>query len=256
MFMCLICCLALHTLCIGQGIKRPVPKAAPPTLADSIEVVYVQGGTFAMGSESGFLGEKPVHKVTLSSYSIGKYEITQQQWTDVMGSNPSAHKDCANCPVENVSWDEIQSFLRQLNAKYKGHHYRLPTESEWEFAARGGNKSNDYDWSGAATQNELNDYAWFIENSGSQTHPVGTKQANELGIYDMSGNVWEWCADWYGVYSSEAQTNPTGAATGADRVGRGGGWGYRAIYCRSACRRNNMPARRNSAIGFRVVCTP
>jgi formylglycine-generating enzyme required for sulfatase activity len=209
-----------------------------------------------MGSKTGCSDEKPVHKVTLSSFTIGKYEVTQQQWEDIMGSNPSNHKDCDNCPVENVSWEEIQTFLRQLNEKYNGYHYRLPTEAEWEYAARRGHKNNDYNWSGAATKNDLKDHAWFNKNGGGQTHPVGTKQPNELGIYDMSGNVWEWCADWYGAYSSEAQTNPTGALTGAYRVYRGGSWYSNANFCRSACRFYFAPGSRFMLMGFRVVATP
>lgn len=176
----------------------------------SFDMVWVEGGTFRMGatSEQGsdaWGGEKPVHSVTLSGYYIGKTEVTQALWKAVMGSNPSEFKG-DNLPVEQVSWDDCQEFIRKLNS-LTGQHFRLPTEAEWEFACRGGNNSCGYKYSGS---NDIDNVAWYFDNSGHKTHPVGTKAQNELGIYDMSGNVWEWCSDWYGNYSSGAQTNPKG----------------------------------------------
>ena len=153
-------------------------------------------GTSEQGSEAES-DEKPTHNVTLSSYYICKYEVTQALWRAVMGSNPSYFKG-DNLPVESVSWNDCQTFINRLNS-YTGRNFRLPTEAEWEFAARGGNYSRHYKYSGS---NYIGDVAWYGDNSGNRTHPVGTKQANELGLYDMSGNVWEWCSDWYGSYSS------------------------------------------------------
>jgi formylglycine-generating enzyme required for sulfatase activity len=211
------------------------------------ELVFVEGGTFQMGSSSGESDEQPVHSVTLSSFNIGKYEVTQAQWIAVMGSNPSSFSGCDNCPVEEVSWNEVQEFIRKLNAQ-TGKNYRLPTEAEWEYAARGGKQSRGYTYSGS---NDLGSVA--SNNSGSKKHAVGGKQANELGIYDMSGNVSEWCSDWYGNYSSYNETNPTGASSGQFRVLRGGSWADFASFCRSAFRSSDNPVSRRSYYGFRLV---
>ena len=216
-------------------------------------MVYVSGGTFTMGgtSEQGSdaeSDEKPTHSVTLSSYYICKYEVTQALWRAVMGSNPSNFKG-DNLPVENVSWDDCQTFINRLNS-YTGRNFRLPTEAEWEFAARGGNYSRHYKYSGS---NNLDDVAWHGDNSDNRTHPVGTKQPNELGLYDMSGNVWEWCSDWYGSYSSYSQSNPTGPNSGSYRINRGGGWRYCAEYCRSSYRNSDSPGFRYSGLGLRLV---
>lgn len=187
-------------------------------------MVYVEGGTFMMGatSDQGLdtkEWEKPVHQVTLSSYYICKYEVTQDLWEAVMGSNPSYFKG-GKLPVEQVSWEDCQVFITKLN-QLTGKNYRLPTEAEWEYAARGGKRSNGYKYAGG---NSLDDVAWHYGNCGtkSTTHDVGTKRFNELGLYDMSGNVEEWCQDWYGFYSSESQTNPRGATSSLGRVIRGG----------------------------------
>ncbi len=216
-------------------------------------MVYVSGGTFIMGgtSEQGsdaYDDEKPTHNVTLSSYYICKYEVTQALWRAVMGSNPSNFKG-DNLPVECVSWNDCQTFINRLNS-YTGRNFRLPTEAEWEFAARGGNYSRHYKYSGS---NYIGDVAWYGDNSGNRTHPVGTKQPNELGLYDMSGNVYEWCSDWYGSYSSYSQSNPTGPNSGSDRVDRGGSWGGSARYCRSSYRGNLTPGYRFSNLGLRLV---
>ncbi len=222
----------------------------------SFEMVAVKGGTFTMGgtSEQGNdaeSDEKPTHSVTLSDYYIGKFEVTQELWQAVMGNNPSYFKG-TNLPVEQVSWNDIQDFIRKLNKK-TGTNFRLPTEAEWEYAARGGNKSNGYKYSGS---NNIDNVAWYGSNSGSKTHPVGQKTPNELGIYDMSGNVWEWCQDWYGNYSSSSQTNPKGPSSGSHRVLRGGSWYINAGYCRISHRFNYNPFNRNSNYGFRLVLVP
>ena len=218
-----------------------------------MEMVYVKGGTFTMGCTGEQGGdcddnEKPAHSVTVSSYYIGKYEVTQAQWREIMGSNPS--DDMENIwPVDSVSWNDIQVFIEKLNAK-TGKNYRLPTEAEWEFAARGGKQSKGYQYAGS---NRLDSVAWDFDNSGGQTHPVGSKSPNELGIYDMSGNVWEWCSDWYGSYSSSSQTNPKGPQSGSDRVLRGGSLCNLARDCRVSDRDYGYPSYSNYYIGFRLV---
>jgi sulfatase modifying factor 1 len=216
------------------------------------EFVSVEGGTFQMGSTVSD-DEKPIHSVTLNSFSIGKYEVTQKQWQSVMGNNPSNFKG-DNLPVEQVSWNDIQDFIEKLNQKEKTNAYRLPTEAEWEYAARGGNKSNGYTYSGS---NSIDNVAWYSSNSGSTTHTVGTKQANELGVYDMSGNVWEWCNDWYeaNYYKNSAGSNPQGASTGSVRVLRGGSWDFFGINCRVADRGGSKPDNRFVNYGFRLVRT-
>ena len=221
---------------------------------DEYGLIKVKGGAFTMGctTEQGsdcYDDEKPSHRVTLNDFSIGKHEVTQAQWRAVMGSNPSNFKNCDQCPVEQVSWEDIQLFLTQLNAK-TGKKYRLPTEAEWEYAARGGNQSNGYKYSGS---NVLSDVAWFTDNSDSKTHPVGGKRANELGLYDMSGNVWEWCQDWHGAYSSSTQTDPVGAVSGSYRVNRGGSWYSSARFCRVSYRSVSTPTYRYGNVGFRLA---
>ena len=219
----------------------------------SFEMVEVRGGTFRMGatSEQGsdvWEFEKPVHSVTLSGYYIGKTEVTQALWKAVMGSNPSEFKG-DNLPVENVSWYDCQEFIRKLNS-LTDQNFRLPTEAEWEFACRGGNNSRGYKYSGS---NYIDNVAWYDGNSGHKTHPVATKSPNELGIYDMTGNVWEWCADWYGDYSSGAQINPKGPYDGSIRVYRGGGWSGGVSRCRSSNRDDRRPSGRSFFLGLRLA---
>ena len=215
-------------------------------------MVYVSGGSFKMGatSEQGSdadTDESPVHRVTLSSYSLGKYEVTQELWDAVMGSNPSISKS-ARRPVVNVSWDECQDFIRKLN-KLTGASFRLPTEAEWEFAARGGNSSRGYKYSGS---NTLDDVAWYDGNSGSGAEDIGRKSPNELGLYDMSGNVSEWCEDWYGDYRRSSQTNPKGTGSGSLHVMRGGNYFHSAGCCRVSYRSNGGHAFRHAYIGLRL----
>lgn len=219
----------------------------------SFTMIRVYGGTFTMGATSeqdsdAYNDEKPAHQVTLSPYYIGETEVTQALWEAVMGSNPSHFKG-AKRPVEEVSWDDCQDFIRKMNQK-TGLNFRLPTEAEWEYAARGGNKSRGFKYAGS---NMIGDVAWYTYNSGSTTHDVKTKQANELGLYDMSGNVWEWCQDWKGGYSSSAQTNPTGPSSGSNRVDRGGSWFLSAGGCRVSLRGYSTPGSRSNYLGLRLA---
>lgn len=216
-------------------------------------IVYVSGGTFTMGatSEQGSDAEddeKPTHSVTVSSFYICKYEVTQAIWNAVMGATPS-YFEGDDLPVTYVDFNDCQKFIRKLNA-LTGKNFRLPTEAEWEFAARGGNKSRGYKYAGS---NNIGDVAWYDDNSGGEVCPVGTKSPNELGLYDMSGNVWEWCQDWYGDYSSASQTNPTGAGSGSYRVLRGGSWPDYARRCRSSFRCYYAPDDPHYTFGLRLV---
>ena len=213
-------------------------------------MVTVEGGTFTMGASDddpeAYDYEKPAHQVTLSSYCIGQTEVTQALWQAVMGSNPSYCQGDLQRPVEQVSWDDCQTFITRLN-ELTGKAFRFPTEAEWEYAARGGNKSQGYKYAGS---NDINEVAWYRD---IWSKPVATKAPNELGLYDMSGNVWEWCQDWYGSYSSNAQSNPTGPASGSDRVIRGGNWLNDARDCRVSVRYYYDPSRPNGFLGLRLA---
>ncbi len=216
-----------------------------------MEFVLVPGGCFQMGVTfgDGYSDEKPVHEVCVDSFYMGKYEVTQGQYQVVTGNNPSNFKKGDNYPVENVSWNDTQSFIRSLNGK-GGSKYRLPTEAEWEFAARSGGRSEKY-----AGGNDIDAVAWYTSNSGSSTHPVGQKQPNGLGLYDMSGNVWEWCGDWYdgSCYGSSPRNNPEGPSSGSGRVGRGGGWDDNPGVVRAARRNGYTPGYASINLGFRLI---
>ena len=233
-----VLCMAGHVL--AQGIQEP-------------EMVFVAGGTFTMGCtfeqgvECGF-DEKPTHEVQLTGFNISKYEVTQSLWRQVMGNNPSRFKG-DNLPVENVSWDDIQIFLQRLNSQ-TGKSYRLPTEAEWEYAARGGNQGQQSQFSGGF---EVTTVAWCITNSKNTTHAVGGKQPNELGLYDMSGNVWEWCSDYYGTYVNSRQVNPKGAKKGTARVLRGGCYTGIIQQCRVAARKSLYSGSKDYMTGFRLA---
>ena len=218
-------------------------------------MVYVDGGTFTMGAtreqwSDAESDENPSHSVTLSSYYIGETEVTQALWQAVMGSNPSSFKGDSRRPVEHVSWKDCQRFISRLNS-LTGQHFHLPTEAQWEYAARGGSKSRGYKYSGS---NDVGNVAWYRDNTNDNgSHNIKTKSPNELGLYDMSGNVWEWCQDWFGSYSSGSQTNPTGASSGSGRVNRGGSWGSVARNCRVSIRRNGTPSYRDDYLGLRLA---
>lgn len=209
---------------------------------EGLGMVFVKGGTFNMGNQ---------FQVTLSDYAIGKYPVTQKLWKDIMGNNPSRSQG-DELPVERVSWDDCQQFLQKLNERYPGKNYRLPTEAEWEFAARGGVFSKGYEYAGSS---DLDEVGWYSKNSDDKTYPVGQKKANELGIFDMSGNVWEWCQDWYGDYPSGPVNNWCGPDKGRGRVSRGGSWFSGALRCRVAFRSLDVPSRRFNDIGFRLACS-
>lgn len=226
---------------------------------ESFEMIKVEGGAFYMGAQKNsseednydayaYQIESPVHKVSVSSYAIGKFEVTQAQWSAAMGNNPSNIQG-ENLPVENVTWEDVQSFISVLNEK-SGLNYRLPTEAEWEFAAKGGNMSNAFYYSGNPV---LGACGWFYSNSKATTHEVGTKFPNELGIYDMSGNVREWCNDWFKYYSSSDEENPQGASDGSTKVNRGGSWTTPASNCRNTYRHTDYPHESALDLGFRLV---
>jgi formylglycine-generating enzyme required for sulfatase activity len=252
-------------------------QTQPPLPAN---FVRVEGGSFQMGTASGGNdNERPVHTVMVKSFSIGKYEVTQKEWYEVMGTTVRQQRDMRdrswslygegdNYPMYYVNWYEVVEYCNKRSLKegltpaYRGsgdnitcdwnaNGYRLPTEAEWEFAAKGGTK--EYITTEYSGSNSVGAVAWYDGNSGSSTHPVGTKAANSLGIYDMSGNVWEWCWDWYGSYSSGSLTDPRGAVSGASRVERGGSWYNSAADVRSASRYSHTPSYRYSGIGFRLV---
>jgi len=261
----LMLCVALVVGCSkddDDDNKIKIGKDFTETVSGvELEMVYVKGGTFMMGAteeqgDDAYDWEKPAHEVTLTKdYYIGKFEVTQGVWEAVMGENPSSFDESGDdYPVEHVSWNEIQDFLRELN-RLTGRKYALPTEAQWEYAARGGNKSKGYKYSGG---NDIGEVAWYDANSGDKTHPVGKKTPNELGIYDMSGNVWEWCSDCYDnyYYSESPETDPTGPSEGSNRVVRGGGWFNGAGGCRVSNREYTHQGFRYDYCGFRVVCLP
>ncbi|MDR1951627.1 MAG: formylglycine-generating enzyme family protein [Bacteroidales bacterium] len=242
-------------VCVVVGllfVKRNSSKIILNTT--ELEMIFVEGGTFLMGctEEQGSdcsADERPAHSVTLNSFSIGKYPITQGQWRALMGKTRSQSPKGDNYPIETVSWLDAQKFIQRLNAA-TGKQYRLPTEAEWEYAARGGNKSRGYKYSGSNTMNEV---GWFANNSKNRTRQVGLKLPNELGIHDMSGNTWEWCEDRYGNYPASPQNNPTGPLSGIHRVLRGGGYNYDAQGCRVSCRYARPSEYHDGLTGFRVA---
>ncbi len=215
-----------------------------------IKMILVAQGSFSMGSTSGFSDEKPVHEVLIDSFYIGKYEVTQALWKEIMDNSPSEFKG-DSLPVESVTWSQVQTFLTKLNEK-SGLNYCLPTEAEWEYAASGGNQNKNYKYSGSHDADEV---AWYRSNAGKTTHIVGSKQVNTLGIYDMSGNVWEWCSDWYGqnYYTSSPQSNPQGPNSGDQKITRGGCWDSDTTNIRKTCRFFALPNSYGKFIGFRLA---
>lgn len=223
-----------------------------PIIQQAIEdMVWVEGGTFMMGAVDAYDREKPIHQVTLSGYFISKYEVTQELWQVVMDSNPSHFSGDTRHPVECVSWEDCQVFISKLN-QLTSKQFRLPTEAEWEFAARGGNQSHGYKYSGS---DDGYDVAWNEGNCVNTTNPVGALAPNELGLYDMSGNVWEWCNDWYDSYDSSSQTDPTGPSFGSSRVSRGGCWHNFISYCRVSIRSEIEPNYTWGDVGLRLVAS-
>ncbi len=220
-------------------------------LTTGMEFVLVSGGCYQMGDTfgDGYDNEKPVHEVCVDDFYMGKYEVTQREYEMVTGNNPSYFQKGPRYPVEQVSWQDAQGFINKLNSR-SGKGYRLPTEAEWEYAARSGGKKEKY-----AGGNDVDAVAWYTGNSGGGTRPVGGKSPNGLGLHDMSGNVWEWCQDWYGsdYYSKSPNINPTGPSSGSFRVVRGGSWNYSPGNVRAADRSRREPGVRNFNLGFRLV---
>jgi formylglycine-generating enzyme required for sulfatase activity len=223
-----------------KGEQKRREKAAQ----SFIEMVPVEGGPFLLGG---------THAVTVPDFEIGKYPVTQKQWQEIMGNNPSHFKG-EDLPVENVSWNDAKAFIQKLNERFPGRHFRLPSEAEWEYAARGGRLSKGYEYAGS---NQLDEVGWYSENSGNKTHPVGLKKANELGLHDMSGNVWEWCEDdWHDSYQGapgDGSAWMDKPERGDGRVQRGGSYWSAAKSCRVAYRHSDDPARRSEIYGFRLV---
>ena len=246
----------------GGRTGRASTQTGETVVFDGIEFVWIPPGEFQMGSTSqrAYPDEQPVTRVRISKgFYLGKYKVTQDQWQAVMGNNPSHFSGCGRCPVEQVSWDDAQAFIGRLNARSGGDRYRLPTEAEWEYAARAGTTTDTY--AGDITEPDgndpvLNGIAWYGSNSGGRTHPVGQKAPNGFGLYDMLGNVREWVVDWYGGYLGGAVTDPSGPASGSDRVFRGGDFFNGAGVCRPAIRGHWDPGRRDDAgLGFRLLRT-
>jgi formylglycine-generating enzyme required for sulfatase activity len=224
----------------------------------NFNLVAIKGGSFAMGCQADEnnkcdADERIVHPVTVSDFYLAQTEVTQALWTAVMGRNPSKLRGCDDCPVEHISWLDAQEFIEKLN-KITGKNYRFPTEAEWEYAAKGGGVSQKYKYCGS---NKLDDVAWYLDNNQNRTHPVGKKKPNELGLYDMSGNVYEWCQDWYqDSYPTEEQIDPKGPSDGILKVSRGGSWGYTSRLCRPTFRHFNLPTDQNDDIGLRLALSP
>lgn len=223
----------------------PVSSKNPLT---GMEFMFVPGGCFQMGSEKGNSDEKPVHEVCVSDFFMGKYEVTQGQWRRVMGYAASRFNTCGDdCPVEQVGWNEVQEFISTLN-KMTGKKYYLPTEAEWEYACRSGGKNEDY-----CGGNDVGSVAWYDRTVAGRTHPVGQKKPNGLGLYDMSGNVWEWVQDWNGAYDGRKQHDPSGPEASSSRVRRGGSWHYGAKQSRATWRSSGYPDDRAFDLGFRIM---
>ena len=230
----------------------------PDTIINSIrmEFVLIPSGSFRMGGdknrEQAEDHETPRHFVQFSkAFFMGKYEVTQAQWSAIMDNNPSEFKDNAR-PVETVSWNDVQAFILKLNTKEETNTYRLPTEAEWEYAARADSESS---YAFGSDTNILSQYAWYRNNSGGKTHPVGQLNPNAWGLYDMHGNVHEWCQDWFDrkYYSKSPSTAPSGPSTGLAKALRGGDWGSEDWYCRCASRSLSLPGRRSNRLGFRLI---
>ncbi len=252
---------------MGQRLAEDHPEmmAAPSMPAKTggeasavnMEFVFVKGGCYQMGDSfgDGYADERPVHEVCVNDFYLGTYDVTQKQWKEIMGYNPSQFDLCGDsCPVENISWNDAQAFIEKLKQMI-GKNYRLPTEAEWEYAASSGGRKEK--WAGTSTESELGRYAWYNANSGDKTHPVGKRKPNGLGLYDMSGNVWEWCLDFYNAnyYGSSPKNNPLGPESGTNHVLRGGSWFNGAGYTRTEKRLSIIPDYRDSNDGFRLVRT-
>ncbi|MBX3256143.1 MAG: formylglycine-generating enzyme family protein [Chitinophagaceae bacterium] len=244
---------------VAQKKKKDRDINLPPVskeFLDSIQnnMVWVTGGRFIMGSDGGEMDEKPAHEVVVDGFAISKFPVTQRQWTVIMGSNPSEFTGCDQCPIDRVSWNDAQKFIDRLN-KLSGKYYGLPTEAEWEFAAKGGLNSKGYRYSGS---DDIDQVGWYAFNSNRRPHEVGEKMPNELGLYDMTGNMWEWCQDWYEkfYYELNEKYSPVGPSFGSGRVRRGGSWFTQAINCRTSTRNNVKQDYKDDSGTFRLVQYP
>jgi len=247
--------MSLVLLCIMADIVSAQPKEVArleeASAAIEFAMIKVEGGTYEMGSNTGVKNERPPHQVSVNGFYIGKYEVTQSEWQQVMGSNPSFFKGCDSCPVEEVSPEQVDAFLLKMNQR-TGKHYRLPTEAEWEYASLGGIKTKGYRYSGS---DSLEEVGWIAGNADNRTHPVGQKKPNELGLYDMSGNVWELCSDWWApsYYKRSTVANPRNDKKALFRVARGGSWRSEEFRCYSKARNRNVYDHHKQNGGFRIV---
>lgn len=269
---CILACLVASGAFLWKTVENTKAKEIPFSRVAvkfnnelGMEFVLIPAGTFIMGSplsEPGRDSDERRHKVTLTrSFYMQTTEVTQRQWQTVMGDNPSHFRDCGEtCPVEKVSWHDTQRFITRLNSMVGANTYRLPTEAEWEYAARSGSQTALSNGiiaeTGCGNDANLDRIGWYCSNSDNKSHPVAQKQSNAWGLYDMHGNVWEWCDDWYGDYPSGPVTDPQGPESGLIRVNRGGSWWWFARFCRSANRIRYMPFDHAEDIGFRLVKTP
>jgi len=246
--------MAVISVLLAVLVPFAARGAESPATPVPIELVFVKGGCFQMGDVfgDGAADERPAHEVCVDDFSLGRYEVTQGQWKAVMGGNPSSFQQGSEYPVEGVSWNDAQIFIRELNRR-TGKTYRLPTEAEWEYAARSGGRKEK--WAGANDSKDLDALSWNRANADTKSHAAGTKRPNGLGIHDMSGNLWEWVADWYSAeyYKKSPRQNPPGPARGKERVQRGGCWFNEDFYLRTMVRLHNPPDLRDYDIGFRVL---
>lgn len=253
--------IAQNTSKKNKRKKESKSSIVVPTVSqaflDSIRenMVWVTGGGFVMGNNISEPDERPAYEVIIDGFAISRYPVTQRQWMVIMGQNPSDFPGCDQCPVDKVSWDDAQVFIKKLNA-LTGKKYTLPTEAEWEYAAKGGRDApGNFRYAGS---DNIDSVGWYAGNSGRMPHPVGQKKPNELGLYDMTGNVWEWCQDWYAkfYYEQNESNNPQGPPSGSGRVRRGGSWYTQSTNCKTSTRNNVRQDYFDDIGGFRLAQYP
>jgi len=252
--MLVLMCSAFLAVSARPALADDYPMS-PPAPIKPMEMVLIKGGCYKMGDTfgDGAEDEHPVHEVCVKDFYLGRYPVTQIQWAGLMGLNPSKEPECGiGCPVENVSWNDAQEFIGKMSRR-AGKAYRLPTEAEWEYAARSGGRNEK--WAGTSDERALDDYAWYYNDSQYRSHPVGEKKPNGLGLYDMTGNVWQWMSDWYDerYYAASPRNEPQGPASGTRHTLRGGYWGDLPRLVRAARRIGLVPTARAAGYGFRVA---